>query len=449
MSTRDFFVKEWDTAFSVKNVQREDVSYVEGKRHLNAIGKGITLFLRDTEDAVSSCKVQAVESFCRGTYLEDIKRGGTAGQCRTAWIDDRSFPNEPDGPDGGKARTCPNPLTATALYRHLKQPRFGNGDLPDADRRVIYIPNVDPSHVIVLAETATYHQVPALRDALTKHIQYETSIRVKIPSLGGFPIFQLEIHLPFFAFRELPSSEMDSWHTGGSDMSPKKSWIDLSVLSTQASRFENGPRYGIYKSRFSLVICGSNDRRWTGYAFVDRDTEGEEELSYKGSEQEPIIGFPTDVPVWDPREYFLISLERQTAKVLNEWENVVCTVERRIKSHKYHQSALLSRDHGVEKECAAEEAFAWTSRTTALLSHLIEVLSNTVNAWERFKCSSGDIGYFCDSSPESPKSKLKFSERRARQSLRSINNAFEELECLGGKLRSLNESCDKSVKDVS
>ncbi|KAF2493129.1 hypothetical protein BU16DRAFT_563306 [Lophium mytilinum] len=452
MSPRDYFAKEWPTAFSTRTIQR---NVVKEERSINAEGKGALLFLCDTKHKAPSRRVQAVGDFCRNACLDDIKRGlGPGGQCRTAWLDDRSFPNElnePDALDAGELRTCANPLTATSLYHHLNQPRFGNGNLPDADRRVIYISNLDPSHVLVLAETAAYNQAKPLRDAFVKHMGYETSIRVNIPYSESLPSFQLELHLPFFAFKQLPSSYVDSWHTQGSNTIPTRSWIDLSFLSNQTSNLEKEPPYGIYKARSSFMICGSNDRHWTGYAFVDRDMEDEEESTYNGLVQNRITGSPSNVPVWDPREYFLIVLDENLLKVQNEWEDVVFKVAQGIESHRYHRSDTMPRDRGITSHGDFEKALDWTNRTISLLSHLTELLSDTVDAWEKFKNLDRDIDYFYDSSEaslKSSKSKCNFSEWRARQSVRSISEKILELKRLQNKLRLLSESCDKSVKDL-
>jgi hypothetical protein len=43
-----------------------------------------------------------------------------------------------------------------------------------------YIQNLDPSYILALAETASFHQVSALRSGVWKHLALQTSIGVKI-----------------------------------------------------------------------------------------------------------------------------------------------------------------------------------------------------------------------------------------------------------------------------
>lgn len=76
-------------------------------------------------------------------------------------------------------------------------------NVPDAERRFMYersepaiscylleahsyITNLNPSYILALAETAPFHQVSALRDALWKHIALQTSLRVKLPVSHSF-----------------------------------------------------------------------------------------------------------------------------------------------------------------------------------------------------------------------------------------------------------------------
>jgi hypothetical protein len=44
-----------------------------------------------------------------------------------------------------------------------------------------YIANLDPHYIFALTETASFHQVSVLRDAIFRHLAMNTSIRVKVP----------------------------------------------------------------------------------------------------------------------------------------------------------------------------------------------------------------------------------------------------------------------------
>jgi hypothetical protein len=115
----DCYAKEWDPLFSMDRNFKEDWSYVEWKRGIEADGNDFGIFLRDSEDSVPSCESEEVEEFCQGARLADLQSGaGMAGHRRGAWLDDRSSAL----PTGSRCvRKYKNPLTATALYQHLKE----------------------------------------------------------------------------------------------------------------------------------------------------------------------------------------------------------------------------------------------------------------------------------------------------------------------------------------
>jgi hypothetical protein len=118
-----------------------------------------------------------------------------------------------------------------------------------------------------------------------------------------------------------------------------RGWTDLSFLDTETYRPQDQKSYGIYEAHISIVICGSENTRWVAYAFVDRYCNTEElenELSSEGLHVDPIAGgeeLDSDLPVWNPREYFLIIVELRLGQVLREWQNVVRRVERSIKKY--------------------------------------------------------------------------------------------------------------------
>jgi len=78
-------------------------------------------------------------------------------------------------------------------------------------------------------------------------------------------------------------------------------------------------------------------RRWVAYAFVDTDIDGEdlgdEVFSYV---KDPIASdgeLDANLPIENPREYFLMIFEIRIAQVLKAWEYLVRTVERSIKQY--------------------------------------------------------------------------------------------------------------------
>jgi len=123
------------------------------------------------------------------------------------------------------------------------------------------------------------------------------------------------------------------------DSSPSRKWIDLSFLNLNIRTPKPGMKFGLYKARFSLLICGTGDRRWIGYAFVDRDFDceemKEEDFCYDGVLEDPITSHGGEVidanmPIQDPRAYYLMIFENEAANVLQEWTPIVRALERDI-----------------------------------------------------------------------------------------------------------------------
>ena len=148
--------------------------------------------------------------------------------------------------------------------------------------------------------------------------------------------------MPFFALRPYsPTEERQEREKGN----PPRQWTDLEFLNRHLPKSEVQKPYGMLEVQVSFVICGSDHRRWIGYAFVDTEAEGEDladgEFPYEGAHEDPIAmgGAAVEMvgevinannPIWDPREYFLIIVEIRMIQVLKEWQYVVRKVQRSI-----------------------------------------------------------------------------------------------------------------------
>jgi len=100
--------------------------------------------------------------------------------------------------------------------------------------------------------------------------------------------------------------------------------------------------YGIYPTNISLTISGINDQQWVAYAFNNNafddndfdDEDLDDELcSSDGFHEDPIASngaVDANLPVWNPRIYFLIIFEIRMHRALNEWTFLVRWIERHI-----------------------------------------------------------------------------------------------------------------------
>ena len=89
------------------------------------------------------------------------------------------------------------------------------------------------------------------------------------------------------------------------------------------------------------------------------------------------------------------------------------------------------------------EEFEWTLKIIGLMESLIETLSTTIRAWERFSALGGDIAYF---SQHHTSSKRAFHTRLL---LTAIKSKFEQLEELKQTMLMLQRRCKHTADQVS
>jgi len=95
------------------------------------------------------------------------------------------------------------------------------------------------------------------------------------------------------------------------------------------------------EGHFSFVIYGISERRWGAYAFDDTEPDEEDlqdKISCGGRHWDPIGScleddIDAELPIWNPREYFLNVVARRVALGAHYWEGLLRAIERRIKNH--------------------------------------------------------------------------------------------------------------------
>jgi hypothetical protein len=337
------FGNSWYLDFSILRDLRDDEILVEVKKKVNADGDDLGIFFIDSGDAAPPCEVEVLDDFCRGTSLEDVESGnGAVGYRRAVWLDDRA--SSPDLQSGH--RPYQNPLTATGLKGALEVPRFNHKHLPDAARRLIYITDLDPACIHALAATASCHQTTVLRNAIYKHLAFQTSIAVKIPS-AGFLTFQLDLHLPFFLLRKsAPPKES----VGEVNKKPRRKWTNMSFLKIDTSESQDQkPKevWGIHEVQTTCVVAGSDDWRWVGYGFVDGEIDdclidlSEVDLSF---DRIAAGELEANIPIWRPRDYWLKLFEIRIEKVRKEWEYLIHKLELSVNQYVRDQTRNTPND---------------------------------------------------------------------------------------------------------
>ncbi|KAF7574837.1 hypothetical protein PtrSN002B_005858 [Pyrenophora tritici-repentis] len=473
----DPFEKQWSEIYYNTPVPKDDISYMEQLRSLpqKPDFENIELFARTDDEDTISTDVDDIIQFCK-----DLKKSDLDEQTREfIWLDDRTytayFPNmmsssshgntrrkisSLDGhvinahmsssyekpatspiPGGNEApcarrpsarysppsRSYNVPLTAKTLYNALKEKRFDHESLPDADRRLIYMPDPEPPDFFALTETVPRHQHGALRTAIAQHLAFSPLLEVNLSTSDIF-IFQLDLHLPFFAMRT------DAYHRNHTTTKLRREWIDLSFIAQVLPGSDKDGELGIYPAQVSVTMCGTSARHYTVYGFEDTDfdkdhgpagdEEDDDDSTYIGVQHDQIIRGKQDAnfPIWDPREYFLTTLKSRVRQIRNEWDRLVRTIERAYMSCTCH---LLY----------------WYQTMLQRLQILLPVLKATTDLWDNFVAPGGDILYFTTTTSPS-------CAPRIRNMLAAIRKDFEKLKALYKTLSQIQEQCEKGESSV-
>ncbi|KAK5554436.1 hypothetical protein LTR46_007634 [Exophiala xenobiotica] len=428
----------------------------------------------DTSDVVSP-QADTVEDYSFRASLDMLKAESWTGQelPRNAWLG--------EGGDGW-FRPCAEWLTAYDLYKALRKPRFKYGkasetlaaeaacadtnsenhgrvgattsttpppSLPnnpgsetspqeaaDIERRFVFVSDLDAWNIQALAGTAPEHQADALRDAFFKHLGFKSSIEATV-SEKGWPIFQLSLHLPYYAWR-CTSHPLDD-HRRNRNNKPLRQRRDVSLLQPE------GKHAYLYEAQISCVVSAIDEWKWVAYGFVDSyfdDENGENSRTY---DQDTLNGIHTgpfeygiteaDKPPAKARDFFCKVLRIRLKQISQEWEEVLRNLEKSFSG--YYSSHENRRKKPTAQNSADEEAIGkygkelqdaldWVGRTSSILSELLAMLQKTHTAWRTFKREHLDI--FQD----------RASASRACQ-LSAIEATFARLEAISQDIESMDK----------
>jgi hypothetical protein len=134
-------------------------------------------------------------------------------------------------------------------------------------------------------------------------------------------IYAFEFHIPYFALRKRSQVTPRNYaqrRTGNF------------AFSKSDSDEEN--EY-FHEAQISVILMGIDEWVWTLICLVDTYFKSDEDIkSDRSSERDAPSGGGSRyaLPVWNPREYFLLVLSRRIAQVTMEWGNIVLTLEKRL-----------------------------------------------------------------------------------------------------------------------
>ncbi|KAM7188427.1 hypothetical protein V8F20_010543 [Naviculisporaceae sp. PSN 640] len=407
-------------------------------------------FLDDLCDDIGPSLYTEVEikGFCLPSNLALLRTGGHIEVDKpVALLDDRNN----QGTDiRGKCRPSKGALSSHQLYLELNKPRFvtmpgislgprpaspigGSGDSGepdvDAERRLIYITDLDRCSILAIIATASSRQAGYYKDFIYRHLVHEAFIGVRIPILPK--TYAFEFHLPFSVCRLHPRPIRDRRRRA--DQEPLRGSWDLNFLDLDAA-VESTPALQecFYEAQVSFILIGF-ETAWAALLCADtyyrRLEDNRESVEYYAEENkngdfkmDPLSRGIVDAnrPIWDAEEYFLRILGCRMEQARKEEHNCASRILYRLRRYTHEYRPCVddqSRDQRISQ------------------------LAKTIEAWDSFEKDIGNRFFASET--------LKPSPEGAGALLPTIKTHVSELRSLRQKLVDRKESIESIEQQIS
>lgn len=142
--------------------------------------------------------------------------------------------------------------------------------------------------------------------------------------------YALEFHIPYFALRK---SFSDSQNLHNSIVG-RRSGV---FTDTFTRNCEPGQKEYFHEAQVSVLLVGIDEWVWTLYCLVETRFEEKQDRGNIEEYVTHMLDAPSGQvaryysPIWNPREYFLLVLCRRMDQATLEWQNLVETLDQRLK----------------------------------------------------------------------------------------------------------------------
>ncbi|KAJ4024831.1 hypothetical protein NW752_002283 [Fusarium irregulare] len=379
------------------------------------------------------CSIRELQ---RATYLTHSEK--------SCFLDDRTN-------DGMKSVSLGHhgPLSVQSLYQTLRvkplyplnyrSPALGEHKLAlpgqetislNADRRLIYIQDVDSYGIALLIATASYIQAKALGNVFYRYLDFQPGISVSTVSLRGH--FHMFFCLPTYVWRSTPRRPYDIRLKRSGQ--PIRNVRDISFLRTgSVSKSHSGDVDYLCEVQTSISITGIDRWHWTGLCLVETQFQEQDQYqdlnSYCNQDPEDSLRpdpfsdgeLDADRPILDPREYFLAVLDIRARRFQQHWHELTRVL----------QTLEFRTETVFEERADFNEALIWIRQTKRLLHSLIRCLNGTINHWDNARITD--------------KCQSNYSTAR----LTEIAETFSNVKLNARELESLSSLCDEFSRQVS
>ncbi|KLO83363.1 Uncharacterized protein LW93_15033 [Fusarium fujikuroi] len=391
----------WNQEFFDRQIQKYPAENTPAVATFSSVYDLIKNFLSVSGDmeaflGPSTYQMLELEPLCKSCTMDDLYTGTDPRVTRPmALLDDRCRRMHHSEPSGGHMRRDRGPLSSSQLLQELRKSRYGCIGETDAARRLLYVANPDCWVIAALASTASNVQATFLADFFYKYLGSRTSLGIHRPMRGPL-IFGLEFHLQFYV-----------WCEGGPqfpDLRKKRNGKPLRQ-SRQPYYLKfgdaNEPQVHIYETQVSCLIAGIDEDSWVAYQFVDTYYQGNASLAQdeeNGVKPDPLTGglFDANLPIWTPREYFLIVYECRLKQVRHAMHNLVARLLLRLEPYTQDEGDMASFSSGGIVETMAQKKLTQRvlNEANRFLPQTIHSICKAIEVWDRF--SRRDIAYLAD-----------------------------------------------------
>ncbi|KAK7918480.1 hypothetical protein PG985_010354 [Apiospora marii] len=342
----------WCTEFDEvrEPIQGYNQPYIRTLADINPVTDDISLFTdADDPDQMPNTEAETILSFCRNVRSSDAFYKNPPEKLVAVLHESDS---------AGRSRETDYPMVATQLYEALLVPRLGSktlsstddaispqdGTLPDkrspeepasnspardtpnAERRLVFVANLDEWVVWALAATASHIEARAIRSFISDHLVWKADLNVNIPN--SLPrTFEMAFHLPFYALRD--NSKGGPFHNLSHLRNCQN--IDFMQWTDQSNAGPSLSEY-LYQVEASCLVTGQDSHIWSAYIFIDSCNEyvdGGVLEDYEAQKKElgsvydmldPVTGKPLAWPSITPRELYLRVLQSCLDECTSAWD---------------------------------------------------------------------------------------------------------------------------------
>ncbi|KAJ0144060.1 Uncharacterized protein HZ326_13134 [Fusarium oxysporum f. sp. albedinis] len=374
-------------------------------------------------------QAEVVNHFCHSNELQELQSNSSNISSRkSCLIDDRTSNGIVSTSNGNR-----KPLTSHGMYIRLVEKRFheppSNGGFkkPNTDRRLVFIMKPDSHAFVSVMATAPGYQRNALVHFLYSYIAFQPYIGV-LSKPQGLVTYELSFHLPFYSWKLTQHEPRDIRFRR--DGSPLRKIHNMSCLRCN-SPISPTIDY-LCQAQIAVCITPMGDGIWTGYCFVDTYFQSEDERQCvedycdRGMQVDPFTTgkHDADMPILNPDDYFLISLQHQLVVFKDEWMNTAQRFKERVETYvDEFDFALASKE--------SQQPLAWLRHARRKLTELVVCLETTIDCWDNFTYPD------------------HMQTRYGRQSMVSIEQTFAEVRNCLKELYNIRTLCDEHERTLN